>query len=94
MTNQNKAPATPDFSHRYDDCPPNNIINAACQIDTVLGFLYSTLEEAQTLPPASHLTVDRLISDQKMLINCVNDALHIIDSLNRDVKAIVKVMDY
>jgi hypothetical protein len=96
MKNQNettaKASTTPDFSHRCADYPHIEIINATSQIDTVLSFLYGALERAEALPPAACCTVERLIDDKKMLIDCVNDALHIIYNLNRDVKAIAQTI--
>ena len=92
-TTQTFAPKTPDFKHRFDDCPANNIGCATGQIKTVLGFLYNALHDAEKLPPASHLTVERLISDKKMLIESVNNALFIIDSLNSDIAAIAETID-
>jgi hypothetical protein len=97
MTNPNettvKTPVTPSFKHRYDDCHANNIGCATGQINTVLSLLYNALHDAEKLPPASHLTVERLISDKKMLIESVNNALHIIDSLNSDIAAIAETID-
>lgn len=88
-----QTPVTPDLKHRFDDYPQNNIINAVCQIDTILNFLYASLDTAQKLPPATHCTVERLISDKTHLINNVTNAIYIVDSLNSDVKAIAQAMD-
>ena len=87
MTNQDQNPKTPDFKHRNEDYPHNNIIYATLQIQTVLDLLYSSLEPAE-IPPPAFRTADRLHEQHERLKERVNDALHIIDSLNRDVKAI------
>lgn len=79
---------TPDLSHRYNDYPQNNILYASSQIQTVLSFIYNALEDAQKPLAPHNISVERLLSDKKALVEEIQDALYIIDSLNRDVKAI------
>jgi hypothetical protein len=87
------TPKTPDFKHRYDDCPANDIGCATGQINTVLRLLYDILQPKTTLPPAHVCTVERLHSDSESLKQQVMDALFIIDSLNSDIAAIAQTID-
>jgi hypothetical protein len=87
------TPKTPDFSHRCEDYPQNHIIQTSCEIETILNFLYGILEPADTLPPPHICTVERLHNDNERLKERVNDAIHIIYNLNRDIKALAKTID-
>lgn len=62
-TTQTFTPKTPDFKHRFDDCPSNSIGCAVDQIETVLRFLYDALEDARTLPSASNAGVEPIGSN-------------------------------
>ena len=87
------TPTKPDFKHRYEGFPQNNVINASCQISTVLTFLYEVLEPEKTLPPAHVCTVERLHHSNESLKKQVMDALFIIDSLNSDILVIAQAME-
>ncbi|MDD5229280.1 MAG: hypothetical protein PHN45_05495 [Methylococcales bacterium] len=87
------TPKKPDFKHRYESFPQNNVINASCQISTVLTFLYEILEPKNTLPPAHVCTVERLHQSNESLKKQVMDALFIVDSLNSDILAIAQAME-
>lgn len=83
----------PDFKHRYEDLPQNNIIHAAKQIDTVLHLLYVILEPNSALPPAHACTVERLHESNEYLKQQVLDSLFIIDSLASDICVIANSIE-
>lgn len=85
------TPVNPDFKHRYENLPQNNIIHATCQISTVLGFLYPLLEPSKT-PEVSLSMVSDLYRKHENLKEEILNALFIIDSLNSDAQVIAQAM--